>query len=436
MFKVQAQHEKFNSVCELTSELMPLRMSLLARTLSLVALAVAACLLGRPTTAWATSNPAQRAVPQGSPRVGKTCPSSHQIEDTLGRSSLLLQQARYRDAVGLLQPLADLHCDPRVSLLLAGALESENDLWSAEETLQRAHSVWPSNNSIAVSLARQYLYEGKTDQAVLAVRNFHATTSTPLQEMNAAVYVLLAGHQLLVAQTVANTAYATYPTVNSLLQLANTLQLQGRFKEVVKLLASKRETYSTSPAFLITLAESEYDAVLYDTARGDLEKAISLNPNMYQAHFLLGNVFLKMNDLERSITEYRLAIELAPNQPRTYYQLALALHGKQDQDDAKSLLAQALSIDDHYAPAHVEMGRILIEQNHLADAVLQLKLAIQDNPDEEEAYFLLARTYAQLGDKGQSDDMAKRLVAVRKANWKSTANQTSLQHTSSDHKEP
>ncbi len=428
MFKVQAQHEKFNSVCELTSELMPLRMSLLARTLSLVALAVAACLLGRPTTAWATSSPAQRAVPQGSPRVGKTCPSTHQIEDTLRRSSLLLQQARYRDAVGLLQPLADLHCDPRVSLLLAGALESENELWSAEETLQRAHSVWPSNNSIAVSLARQYLYEGKTDQAVLAVRNFHATASTPLQEMNAAVYVLLAGHQLLLAQTVANTAYTMYPTVNSLLQLANTLQLQGRFKEVVKLLGSKRETYSTSPAFLITLAESEYDSILYDTARRDLEKAISLNPDLYQAHFLLGNVLLKMSDLEGSIAEYRTALALAPNEPRTYYQLALALQAKQDQAGAQSLLAQALSINQHYAPAHVEMGKILIAQNHLADAVLQLKAAIQDNPDAEEAYYLLARTYAQRGDMEQSDAMAKQLVAVRKKNSDDSNRLTNLKN--------
>jgi tetratricopeptide (TPR) repeat protein len=425
MFKVQVQHEKFNSVCGLTSDRAPRRRSLIVRTLSFVALAVAACFLGASTTAWATSNRTQRAGPQGSSSAGKTCPATHQIEDTLNR-----------DAADLLRALADLHCDPRVSLLLAGALENENDLRSAEETLQRAHAVWPSNNSIAVSLARQYLYEGKTNQAVLALRNFRATASTPLQEMNAAVYVLLAGHQLLLAQTVANTAYATYPSVNSLLQLANTLQLQGRFKEVVKLLGSKRETYSTSPAFLITLAESEYDSILYDTARRDLEKAVSLNPDLYQAHFLLGNVLRKMSDLEGSITEYRIAIKLAPNEPRIYYQLALALQAQQDQAGAQSLLAQALSIDEHYAPAHVEMGKILTAQHHLADAVLQLKDAIQDNPDAEEAYYLLARTYAQLGDMEQSDAMAKELVVVRKKNSDTSNRLTSLQPINPENKQP
>jgi tetratricopeptide (TPR) repeat protein len=333
-----------------------------------------------------------------------------------------------------LQPLAELRCDPRVSLLLAGALESENDLRSAEEILVRAHSVWPSNNSIAVSLARQYLYEGKTDQAVLTLRNFHPTASTPLHEMNAAVYVLLAGHQLLAAHTVASTAYVTYPSVNSLLQLANTLQLQGRFKEVVKLLEGKRETYSTSPAFLITLAESEYDSILYDTARHDLEKAVSINPNLYQAHFLLGNVLLKMNYLDASITEYRTALKLAPNEPRTYYQLALALQLRQDQAGAQNLLTQALLIDEHYAPAHVEMGKLLIAQHHLADAVLQLKAAVRDNPDVEEAYYLLARTYAQLGDMEQSDAMAKQLAAVRKKNSDNSNRLTGLQSIRSETK--
>jgi tetratricopeptide (TPR) repeat protein len=175
------------------------------------------------------------------------------------------------------------------------------------------------------------------------------------------------------------------------------------------------------------LAESEYDSILYDAARGDLERAISLDQNSYQAHFLLANALFKLGNVDQAISEYRLAIELSPDQPRTYYQLALALQSKQDQAGAEDELAKALSIDGHYAPALIETGRMLISQNRLSDAVTQLNLAIKDNPNAEQAYFLLAKAYSQLGDKEKSDEMAKRLVTARNKNWKSSGNKDESQ---------
>jgi tetratricopeptide (TPR) repeat protein len=124
----------------------------------------------------------------------------------------------------------------------------------------------------------------------------------------------------------------------------------------------------------------------------------------------------RLNDADRAVAEYRLAIDLAPDQPRTYFQLALVLRSKQDQAGEERALEQALAADDHYAPAHCEMGRILLEQHRLTDAVTHLSSAIQDNPKSEEAYFLLARAYAGLGQKDKSEEMVKRLVVVRKAN--------------------
>jgi Tfp pilus assembly protein PilF len=66
------------------------------------------------------------------------------------------------------------------------------------------------------------------------------------------------------------------------------------------------------------------------------------------------------------------------------------------------------------------MARIRLSQNHPNEAVTQLNLAVEDNPSSEQAYFLLAKAYAQLGDKQKSEEMAKRLVSVRNANWKSS----------------
>jgi tetratricopeptide (TPR) repeat protein len=370
------------------------------------------------------SNPAQ------------ACPSPDDLDATLGQASSLMQQSRYQDAAGLLQPLSSKNCDPRVSLLLAAALEGQgsdgqdnggqgsesqnsagqNSELRAITVLEHAHSVWPTNNSIAASLARAYLARGEKDRAAQALAHFHATAETPEQEMEMAVVVYLAAERLVPARKVAEEDYKSYPSLHSLLLAANTLQLEGRYPDVNRLLSGKRALYAESPEFLVTLAESESDASIFPAARADLQRAISLNPKMYQAHYLLGNVLAKTGNADGAIAEYRLAIGLAPEQPRTYFQLALALRTKQDDAGEQRALEQALGADSTYAPAHCELGRMLLESHHPADAVSHLLSAIQSNPRSEKAYFLLARAYAALGERTKSDEMVKRLQAVREEN--------------------
>ena len=383
--------------------------------LILIALLAAGSLSGGPAARALETNQAGIAShPQGQP--AKACPSTGELEAVLAQASQQLAASRFQDAAGMLQPLAGKNCDARVSLLLAAAFEAEGDAPKATAELERAHRVWPANDSVAASLARNYLARSDTQDAAKALAHFHVSAKTPEQEMRMAVVVYLAAHQLQPAETVAVAAYKTYPSVQTLLLLANTLQMQGRYPDVNRLLGTKRETYGGSPAFFVTLAESEFDASLYKPARDDLARALALDPRLYQAHYLMGNVLFKLNDSDGAVAEYHKAIDLAPEQPRTYYQLALLLRTKQDVTGEQQALAQALAVDEHYGPAQCEMGRILLEDHHPADAVEHLTTAIQDSPRLESAYFLLARAYAQLGEQAKSKEITQRLKAVRKEN--------------------
>lgn len=415
MFRVLIRRGKFNSACGSVFNLMLKLPALFTRNSAFIAVLAAGCLPCSPLSGMAEGRSAGPAF-QAHPAINRNCPPRSDLDAALGQASALMRQSMYQDAAALLQPLSAKDCDARASLLLAAAFEGQQDELQATAVLERAHSVWPSNNSISASLARAYLASGQKDQAVKALAHFHWTADTTEQEMEMAVVVYLAANQLLSAQRIAEEDYKYYPTVHSLLLVANSLQLQGRYPDVNRLLGSKRRTYADSPEFFVTLAESEFDASIYPAAREDLQRAISLNPKVYQAHYLLGNVLSKMSDADGAVAEYRLAIELAPEQPRTYYQLALVLRSKQDDAGERSELEQALAADDHYAPAHCEMGRLLLEDHRPADAVGHLLSAIQYNPRFESAYFLLARAYAALGEKDKSDQMVKRLQAVREEN--------------------
>jgi tetratricopeptide (TPR) repeat protein len=415
MFPVPIRHGRYNSVCGSLSKLMARCNLRCKRTLTLITALAVGWIVSGPT-AGATGGGTGEPAPQVRPASNQTCPPPLELDGALGQASTLMQQSRFQDAAGLLQPLAGMNCDARVSLLLAAALEGESDEPQAISALARAHSVWPSNNSIAASLARAYLAIGKKDQAANALARFHGTAETPEQELEMAVVVYLAANQLVSAQKLAEQDYKYYPSVHSLLLLANALQMQGRYPDVNRILGEQRGIYADSPEFLVTLAESEFDASILPAARDDLKRAISLNPRMYQAHYLLGNVFAKMHDSDSAIAEYHLAIDLAPDQPRTYYQLAMVLFSMQDYAGEQQALEQALAADNTYAPAHSELGKILLEDHRPAEAVTHLLLAIQYNPRSEEAYFLLARSYAALGEKEKSEEMVKRLKAVRAEN--------------------
>jgi tetratricopeptide (TPR) repeat protein len=415
MFRLLIRHGKFNSACVSVSNLMLKLDAQLPQTLTLAAALVLGCLSGSPVTGAAEGWSADSTL-QVRSDLNRNCPSRNDLDIALGNASSLMSQARNQDAAALLEPLARTNCDARVSLLLAAAFEGQGDKLKATTVLDRAHSVWPSNNSIAASLARVYLANGQKDQAAKALAHFRPTGETPEQELEMAVVVYLASNQLLSAQKVAEQDFRSYPSVHSLLLVANALQMQGRSTDVIRLLGLKRGTYADSPEFLVTLAESELDASLNPAAREDLQHAIALNPNLYQEHYLLGNVLSRTNDVEGALTEYRLAISLAPDQPRTYYQMALVLRSKQDDAGEQQALEQALASDDHYAPAHCELGRMLVEAHRPEDAVGHLLLAIQYNPRFENAYFQLVKAYTALGEKDKAEQMVQRLQAVRKEN--------------------
>ena len=382
----------------------------------MLASAAVIALVGNLTPLYANERNGNKEKAGATAKAASRCGSA---AGTLEQGSDLLQRSDFSGTVQVLQPLVDQQCDPRATLLLAAAWEGTGDPAKAEAVLQKAHVTWPSDPDIATSLARQFYVAGQIDKAAQALQHFRPVATTSPQALQLAVVVNLASHKLVDATSIARTYYAKDPSISSLLLLANALQLEGRYKDVISLMSDKRATYGDSAPFLVTLAQSEYDASIYDTARSDVERALSLDASLYAAHYLLGNILLKTGDPEAAEAQYRAAVQIEPNQPRTYYYLALTMRALHKEGEEEEVLAHAIELDSHYALAHCEMGRVLLNQNRLTDAVAHLEVAVHDNASSEQAYYLLSRAYDRLGDSVKAEAMAKQLAVVRKQNHQS-----------------
>ncbi len=350
------------------------------------------------------------------PLASSACKPSSTRDQAIAAALSAMQQAQYAQAVEALQPFSTDPCDPHLVMLLAAAYEGSGDAAGAERILQQGHTAWPFDNDVAANLARLYLARNDKADAARALDHFQTSPETPWREIQLATVVFLANHQLQNAHASADSGFKSYPSIDSLLLLANTLQLEGRYKDVIALLNNQRATYSSSAPFLVTLAQSEYDAAMYDPARVDVQAANTLDPRIYAAHYLLGNLLLKTGQPEAAAEEYRAAMQLSPEQPRTYYYLALSLRAQHKDAEEEAILRKAISLDNGYALAHCELGRILLNTDRANDAVAQLVSAVADNASSEQAYYLLSRAYSRLGDQDKAEAMAKRLAEVRRAN--------------------
>src|ERR1035437_999312 len=134
----------------------------------LAALAFVLCLFGTGTIARAAGQRANTASRTPSASV-HACPAPGQVNSELAKASAMMQQAHYRDAGEMLEQPALLNCGPRVSLLLAAAYNASGDASKAQQQLQKAHAAWPSNNSIAASLAHEYKEAGESQKALDAL---------------------------------------------------------------------------------------------------------------------------------------------------------------------------------------------------------------------------------------------------------------------------
>ena len=356
--------------------------------------------------------------PQASLENSGDCPSRSELDRLVSAASDLMQQEQFDAAVKVLQPEPLPKCDARVALLLGAAFEGSAHGADAQGILEQAHRQWPSNHSLAASLARSYWISGHPAQAAEALGSTRITPSTPLQELELRAEVYLAVHQLLLAQTAAEAAFRIHPSTETLLLLANTIQTQGRAQDALTLLAARRQENAASVPFLITIAESEFDSGIYAAAHDDLAHATAIDPRSYQAHYLFGNTLVQQRQIDAAMAEYQTAISIAPEKPRTYYHLALAKVIQGDVEGAKQSLTRALVADEQYAPAYTELGDLLMQQGRFAEAVEPLRKAIQYGPTQESPYYLLTRVYARLGQKTQSEDMLQRYQEVKAANHK------------------
>jgi Flp pilus assembly protein TadD len=143
----------------------------------------------------------------------------------------------------------------------------------------------------------------------------------------------------------------------------------------------------------------------YEEAITHLRKALSLDPNLGEAHYQLSLALGRVGEAEGAAREIEASRKLIASQERT--RIATTTLGRAEEalkkDDtlqAVNEFREATRLEPEWANAHQGLGIALLKQGKLDEAIVELRQALQLRPDDYDATYVLGRA---LYDKSELD---------------------------------
>lgn len=136
------------------------------------------------------------------------------------------------------------------------------------------------------------------------------------------------------------------------------------------------------------------------------QKAVSLDPKLPLAHFLLGELHLYHSKFEDAAVEFQRELQLNPGYAPAYYKLADAYSRTQKFDEAEKLLQRSIWLDSTSTGPYILMGKVLAKKGETELAVRTLQRALAMDPNNPVPHHLLGQAYRDLG---RSDDAEREL---------------------------
>ena len=269
----------------------------------------------------------------------------------VGLAHLLFADARFDEAVALLEPLNAKQPDPRVDRLLGRAYRAIGRDEDADIALARGLSAptmqwldprmgrraqYIAGFSNRLKHAQNLIQAGRQKDALAIAKDLVEERPDDVTSINTLVWAYAALGRLAEARLVLREALAKFPNETRLhLMLANAYQQQGD-------VAGERD---------------------------QLERVLALAPDHVRALEQLGWLLAQQGELDEGIVLLERALERGAREPKELiYRLGLLEGAAKRWPKAIARFREATQLDAAFTMAHVHLGRCLAEAGRLDEA--------------------------------------------------------------------
>ena len=298
-----------------------------------------------------------------------------------GLSQHLIAEGDYAGAIALLHKSKR---DERLTLDLAQAYGKAGALQDAENLLTAAKDQFPSSYPLMNALVTVYVNEGQRQKALQTSHNFAVMHPENAEAQTLHLRLLLLNNNTAEALPLARKLLAGQPRDAYLLYVCGTLERQSG---------------------------------LFEAARNHLELAVRLQPDIYQSHYGLGLVLLKLEDLKGAKGEFEKAIALGTPDAEVHLELATVLKklGQSSAAEREAQLYREASQSQTDATA-AERKAIRAQQEldtgHPSKAVELYRQALDAAPDNALLNYKLSVALDKVGDTAGERDALEKAIQI------------------------
>jgi len=149
-------------------------------------------------------------------------------------------------------------------------------------------------------------------------------------------------------------------------------------------------------AKIYAAAKSAQAAGDLNTAIGDYRELIRISPDLVPAYNNLGMLYEQTRQYPEAVTVLKRAHELNPKLPSISALLGIAYSGVGDNANARLALETALKGNPQDANAELLLCRVLLRTQEYESALPHLRKLSNQQPDNQEIWFLLGQAYMHL----------------------------------------
>ncbi len=151
---------------------------------------------------------------------------------------------------------------------------------------------------------------------------------------------------------------------------------------------------------ILNITKAKIYIMLGDTKRAKkaLLYILDKNPNNYNAHRLLAEIYEKEGGMRKAIDEYVQAIDLNKQDYDSYYKVANLLNQLNKKNEASEMLFNLLNKRPQMYEATILLGEILLENEMYKEAANIYQNALKYNPESFDLNYNLGIAYTMLND--------------------------------------
>jgi len=150
-----------------------------------------------------------------------------------------------------------------------------------------------------------------------------------------------------------------------------------------------------------------------DAAAESFQQVVAEKPNDAEAHYNLGTLNLRRNDLQQARQYLEQTVKLRPEYPEAWNNLGMIAAAQGQAEEAIRNFQESLRQRPDFGIALLNLGNLYRRGGRFDQAQMYLKRALEIQPDDPEANYSMGMFYAQQGQMQEAADSLEKAIELR-----------------------